>query len=71
MLLTPFSATSDDEKSKAFVDAYEAANKDEVPNQFAADAYDVSMLCSLQQTMQELHRICPTKISAQQCLHPC
>ena len=40
MLLTPFSATSDDEKSKAFVDAYEAANKDEVPNQFAADAYD-------------------------------
>ena len=41
MLLTPFSATSDDEKSKAFVDAYEAANKDEVPNQFAADAYDV------------------------------
>ena len=41
MLLTPFSATSDDEKSKAFVDAYEAPNKDEVPNQFAADAYDV------------------------------
>ena len=41
MLLTPFSSTSDDEKSKAFVDAYEAANKDEVPNQFAADAYDV------------------------------
>ena len=40
MLLTPFSATSDDEKSKAFVDAYEAANKDEVPNQFAADSYD-------------------------------
>ena len=41
MLLTPFSATSEDEKSKAFVEAYEAANKDEVPNQFAADAYDV------------------------------
>lgn len=41
MLLTPFSATSDDEKTKAFVEAYEAANKDEVPNQFAADAYDV------------------------------
>ena len=41
MLLTPFSATSDDEKSKAFVEAYEAANKNEVPNQFAADAYDV------------------------------
>ena len=41
MLLTPFSATSEDEKSKAFVEAYEAANKNEVPNQFAADAYDV------------------------------
>ena len=41
MLLTPFSATSTDEKSQAFVKAYEAANKDEVPNQFAADTYDV------------------------------
>ena len=41
MLLTPFSATSEDEKSKAFVEASEAANKNEVPNQFAADAYDV------------------------------
>ena len=41
MLLTPFSATAEDEKSQAFVKAYEAANKDEVPNQFAADAYDV------------------------------
>ena len=41
MLLTPFSVTSEDEKSKAFVEAYEAANKNEVPNQFAADAYDV------------------------------
>ena len=40
MLLTPFSATSEDEKSQAFVKAYEDANKDEVPNQFAADAYD-------------------------------
>ena len=41
MLLTPFSVTSEDEKSKEFVEAYEAANKNEVPNQFAADAYDV------------------------------
>ena len=41
MLLTPFSVKSEDEKSKAFVEAYEAANKNEVPNQFAADAYDV------------------------------
>ena len=41
MLLTPFSATAEDEKSQAFVKAYEDANKDEVPNQFAADTYDV------------------------------
>ena len=41
MLLTPFSATSEDEASKKFTDAYKAANNDEIPNQFAADAYDV------------------------------
>ena len=41
MLLTPFSTTSEDEKTQAFVKAYEDANKDEVPNQFAADTYDV------------------------------
>mgnify|MGYP000968047503 CR=1 FL=1 len=41
MLLTPFSATSEDEKTQAFIKAYEDANKDEVPNQFAADTYDV------------------------------
>ena len=37
MLLTPFSA--DDPNAKDFVDAYQAAYG-EVPNQFAADAYD-------------------------------
>ena len=31
----------EDSKSQTFVKAYEAANKDEVPNQFAADTYDV------------------------------
>ena len=41
MLLTPFSATSDDEKSQSFVKAYGDANNGETPNQFAADAYDV------------------------------
>ncbi len=40
MLITPFSADSDDEKSKAFTDAYKAKYNDETPNQFAADAYD-------------------------------
>ena len=41
MLLTPFSATSTDEKSQNFVKAYGDAHNGEVPNQFAADAYDV------------------------------
>ena len=40
MLLTPFAADSQDEKTQAFVSAYEAAYG-ETPNQFAADAYDV------------------------------
>ncbi len=40
MLLTPFAADAEDEKTQAFVAAYEAAYG-ETPNQFAADAYDV------------------------------
>lgn len=39
MLLTPFAADADDEKTKAFVSKYQEAYGD-VPNQFAADAYD-------------------------------
>jgi len=39
MLLTPFAADADDDKTKSFVAAYEAAYE-ETPNQFAADAYD-------------------------------
>ena len=41
MLLTPFSATSEDEATVNFVTAYKEANNGEIPNQFAADAYDV------------------------------
>ena len=41
MLLTPFAASSEDEATVNFVTAYKAANNDEIPNQFAADAYDV------------------------------
>lgn len=41
MLLTPFSATSDDDATVKFVTAYNEANNGETPNQFAADAYDV------------------------------
>lgn len=39
MLLTPFAADAEDEATKAFVSAYEEAYG-EIPNQFAADAYD-------------------------------
>ena len=39
MLLTPFAADAEDEATKAFVSAYQAAYGD-TPNQFAADAYD-------------------------------
>lgn len=38
-LLTPFSADATDEKTVHFVEAYQA-KYNEVPNQFAADAYD-------------------------------
>lgn len=41
MLLTPFSATGEDEATVKFVKAYGDANNGETPNQFAADAYDV------------------------------
>ena len=39
MLLTPFAADAQDDMTKTFVSNYEAAYGD-VPNQFAADAYD-------------------------------
>jgi len=39
-LLTPFAADAKDEATKHFVDAYKAKCNGEVPNQFAADAYD-------------------------------
>ena len=39
MLLTPFVASSEDEKTQNFVKAYKEAYGEE-PNQFAADAYD-------------------------------
>ena len=39
MLLTPFSADASDEKTKNFVAKYQEKHN-EIPNQFAADAYD-------------------------------
>ena len=39
MLLTPFAADAQDEKTQKFVENYKA-KYGEVPNQFAADAYD-------------------------------
>lgn len=40
MLLTPFAADATDEKTVQFTRAYKRANNGEIPNQFAADAYD-------------------------------
>lgn len=40
MLLTPFAADKQDNETQAFVTAYKAAYNNEIPNQFAADAYD-------------------------------
>lgn len=40
MLLTPFAADAEDEATKKFVAAYAAKYNNEVPIQFAADAYD-------------------------------
>ncbi|MBQ7679007.1 MAG: ABC transporter substrate-binding protein [Butyrivibrio sp.] len=39
-LLTPFSADATDDLTKKFTENYKARNNGEVPNQFAADAYD-------------------------------
>lgn len=39
MLMTPFNAASEDERTSAFVEKYQADYKD-IPNQFAADGYD-------------------------------
>ena len=40
MVMTPFAASSPDEKSAAFTKAYEDMTNGEVPIQFAADGYD-------------------------------
>ncbi|MBQ7661361.1 MAG: ABC transporter substrate-binding protein [Clostridia bacterium] len=40
MLLTPFAADADDEKTQKFTAAYKAAYNDAIPTQFAADGYD-------------------------------
>ncbi len=40
MLLTPFAADKDDDATQKFVSAYKAKYNNEIPNQFAADAYD-------------------------------
>ncbi len=53
MLLTPFAADAQDEKTQAFVSAYVAAYG-ETPNQFAADAYDV--IYSMYQAVLEIRR---------------
>ncbi len=39
-MLTPFSADATDDLTVSFVEKYKERNDDEIPNQFAADAYD-------------------------------
>ena len=39
-LLTPFAADAEDEATQNFVSEYKSRHNDEIPNQFAADAYD-------------------------------
>ncbi len=43
MLLTPFVATATDDATVAFVEAYKEKTDGQIPNQFAADGYDVVM----------------------------
>lgn len=40
MLLTPFAADAEDDATQKFVATYKAKYNNEIPNQFAADAYD-------------------------------
>ncbi|MBQ8088274.1 MAG: ABC transporter substrate-binding protein [Clostridia bacterium] len=40
-MLTPFAADADDERTQTFVASYGALTDGEIPNQFAADSYDV------------------------------
>ncbi len=48
MLLTPFAADAQDKATQDFVKAYKDAYNNEIPNQFAADAYDgVKVLAKL------------------------
>ena len=52
IMMTPFAADADDEATKSFVAKYKDMMNGEVPNQFAADGYDVIM--ALYQACTEL-----------------
>ena len=41
IMMTPFAADADDAATKSFVEKYKAKSGGEIPNQFAADGYDV------------------------------
>ena len=41
IMMTPFAADADDDATKSFVAKYQAKANGEIPNQFAADGYDV------------------------------
>ena len=54
MLMTPFNAASEDERTAAFVEKYQAAH-DELPNQFAADGYDC--VYSIYEALQKIDNL--------------
>ena len=60
MLLTPFAADAQDEKTQAFVSAYKEAYGD-TPNQFAADAYDA--IYAIKAAMEEADITPETSVS--------
>ena len=60
LLLTPFAAAAQDEKTQAFVSAYVAAYG-ETPNQFAADAYDA--IYAIKAAMEEADITPETSVS--------
>ena len=41
IMMTPFAADADDAATQSFVEKYKAKSNGEIPNQFAADGYDV------------------------------
>jgi len=64
LLLTPFAADATDDKTKAFVAKYKEKCNNEIPNQFAADAYDAMYI--LKEAIEDA-KITPAMTNEQIC----